>query len=170
MQFPSFLFSCRLEKITHPRILQTLVVVCSCNENIIAEENAHLIYKFVAFDTQTLWHVAEGAKNWGAPWASSAFLYEDIGGLIKRLFHGSNSIAKQIFRNFLCASKLRNYSRHFIPLSETNVRKFYEKIDSPISFSAPSSNILNRVRTSTIGSQKQKVMVPEIVRLLKDRK
>jgi len=112
-------------------------------------ETAHLmIYKFVAliptlygvehvsYNVHILLHVAEGAKNWGAPWASSAFLYEDAGGLSKRLFHGSNSIAKQIFRNFLCASKLRDYSRH-VTLSEPNVRKFYEKLDSPISFSEP---------------------------------
>lgn len=131
-------------------------------------ETAHLmIYKFVAlipklygvehvsYNVHILLHVAEGAKNWGAPWSSSAFLYEDAGGLIKRLFHRSNSIAKQIFKNFLCASKLRNYSRHFIPLSEPNVRKFYEKLDSPISFSATSNSTLN-VRTSTIGSQKKK--------------
>jgi hypothetical protein len=77
-------------------------------------ETAHLmIYKFVAlipklygvervsYNVHILLHVVEGAENWGAPWASSAFLYEDVGGLIKRLFHGSNSIAKQIFRNFL---------------------------------------------------------------------
>ncbi len=55
-------------------------------------ETAHLmIYKFVAlipklygvehvsYNVHILLHVAEGAKNWGAPWASSAFLYEDAG-------------------------------------------------------------------------------------------
>ncbi|KAK4045314.1 hypothetical protein OUZ56_032852 [Daphnia magna] len=31
----------------------------------------------VSYNVHILLHVTEGAKNWGAPWASSAFLYED---------------------------------------------------------------------------------------------
>jgi hypothetical protein len=70
-----------------------------------------MIYKFVAlitkfygvehvsYNVHILLHVAEGARNWVVPWASSAFLYEDAGGLIKRLLRACNSIAKQIFRN-----------------------------------------------------------------------
>ncbi len=123
-----------------------------------------MIYKFVAlipelygkehvsYNVHVLLHVTEGSKHWGAPWACSAFLYEDAGGLIKRLFHGSNSIAKQIFRNYLSASKLRDYSRHFIPLAEESVRKFYEKMDGPLYY--PTFSRSNeRTLTSVIGSQ-----------------
>lgn len=136
-------------------------------------ENAQLmIYKFIAlipdlyglehvsYNVHILLHVVEGTKNWGAPWAYSAFLYEDAGGLIKRLFHGTNSIAKQIFRNFLCGSKLREYSRHFIPLSNESVRNFYEKLDGPLSLSTCNTNL---IRISTIGSKRQMLMIAEIV-------
>lgn len=60
----------------------------------------------------------------------------------------------------MCASKLREYSRNFIPLSNDNVRKFYEKMDGPLSFSTSSSNL---VRISPIGSKKNLLMNNEIV-------
>lgn len=58
-----------------------------------------MIYKFVAlipelygeehvsYNVHVLLYVTEGPKHWAALWACSAFLYEDAGGLIKRLFH-----------------------------------------------------------------------------------
>lgn len=131
-----------------------------------------MIYKFVAlipelygpehvsYNIYILLHVIEGTKNWAAPWAYSAFLYEDTGSLIKRLFHGTNSIAKQIFRNYLCTNKLREYTRHFIPLSTENIRIFYEKMDGPLSFSMATSNL---VRISAIGSLQKVVIITEIV-------
>lgn len=90
--------------------------------------------EYVSYNIHILLHFIEGTKNWGAPWAYSAFLYEDAGGLIKRLFHGTNAIAKQIFRNYLCTSKLREYSRHFISLSTDNIQTFYEKNGWPTFF------------------------------------
>ncbi|EFX78062.1 hypothetical protein DAPPUDRAFT_320792 [Daphnia pulex] len=43
----------------------------------------------VSYNVHLLNHIVEGVDNWGAPWAYSAFLYEDAGGNMKTQFHGS---------------------------------------------------------------------------------
>ncbi len=92
-----------------------------------------LIYKFggeipelyaeehVNYNVHLLIHVVESVTDWGAPWASSAFIFEDGGGKLKNSFHGTRYIGKQIFTNFLYFRKLREYSSNFIPFSDDDI-------------------------------------------------
>ena len=118
-----------------------------------------LIYKFIGeipelygeehvnYNVHLLIHVVESVENWGAPWASSAFLYEDAGGKLKNSFHGTRYVAKQMLCNFLAHRKLREFSCHFIPFSADDVQDFYAKLDSPVS----------SIQSQTIGVAEQKI-------------
>lgn len=100
-----------------------------------------LIFKFIeqvpdlygieeaSYNIHILQHVVEAVELWGAPWASSMFLFEDCGGRLKRLFHGSNAIGNQMFSRFLAGRKLRKFSRNYIPLASDSVRKCYAALD-----------------------------------------
>lgn len=47
-----------------------------------------------------LLHMPRYVKDWGAPWASSAFTYEHGNGLLVRLFNGTQNVIDQIFRYY----------------------------------------------------------------------
>jgi hypothetical protein len=77
-----------------------------------------------------LTHITDFARDWGAPWAYSAFMFEDIGGILKRLFHGSKHISQQIFNNFLAIGKLRGFAgQHVDPFSENKITALYNRLD-----------------------------------------
>ena len=40
----------------------------------------------VSYNNHILQHIVETVEYWGAPWASSAFVYEDCGGKLKKLY------------------------------------------------------------------------------------
>lgn len=104
-----------------------------------------LIYKFV-YETEVLYglkavkynvhlmiHFCRAARIFGLPWGYSAFLFEGVGGLLKKLFHGSKHVTKQIFENFLAIGRLRDFSQHYIPDScDPKVRELYEHLDGKI--------------------------------------
>ena len=62
----------------------------------------------VSYNVHLLQHVVESANHWGAPWAYSAFIYEDAGGNLKNQFHGSKAVASQMFQRF---SSRQNFKR-----------------------------------------------------------
>lgn len=47
----------------------------------------HYGLKAVTFNVHLLTHVVSYVRSWGLPWCYSAFLYEGVGGLLKKLFH-----------------------------------------------------------------------------------
>lgn len=44
------------------------------------------------YNIYILQHVVESVRHCGTPWANSAFIYEDAGGLVKRQFQGSKTL------------------------------------------------------------------------------
>jgi hypothetical protein len=103
-----------------------------------------LIHKFISeiphlygeehctYNVHVLQHIPDSVNNWGAPWASSSFLYEDLGRILKSFFHGTTYLGEQIFNSFLAKQQLREYARSFIPLAEESVRDLYGKLDSQV--------------------------------------
>jgi hypothetical protein len=103
-----------------------------------------LIHKFISeiphlygeeqctYNVHVLQHIPDSVNNWGAPWASSSFLYEDLGRILKSFFHGTTYLGEQIFNSFLAKQQLREYARSFIPLAEEGVRDLYGKLDSQV--------------------------------------
>ena len=77
-------------------------------------------------------HAIEFVKKWGALWATSAFMFESELAKIKRFYHGSKAIEKQIFGFHLMRNKLRSYASKYIPFASDAIRELYEKMDGPI--------------------------------------
>jgi Transposase family tnp2 len=85
--------------------------------------------KYVRSNVHLLQHIVDSTKLWGAPWASSAFLFESLGGLLGKFFKGSNRISKQIFSNFLSHKHLRRISSLHMSSANEKVKKVYRKLD-----------------------------------------
>ena len=82
--------------------------------------------EYVSYNVHLLSHIVEGTDNWGAPWAYSAFLYEDAGGSMKTQFHGSKCVAGQMFERFTARQLLREFSAKHINFStEFTVSNFF---------------------------------------------
>ena len=69
----------------------------------------------VTYNVHLLQHVIESTRNWGAPWSYSAFLYEDAGGHLSKQFHGTRSVATQMFQRFTARQLLREFASNHIP-------------------------------------------------------
>ena len=58
----------------------------------------------VSYNVHLLTHLTEAVDRWGPLWAHSAFVYEDVIGLLKSIYHGTQLIPKQLIKYF-CAWK-----------------------------------------------------------------
>lgn len=116
-----------------------------------------LLIKFV-FDTEKLYglkaltynlhlqtHIVTTVRNWGLPWAYSAFLYEGVGGDLKKLFHGTKHVSKQIFQNFLITGRLRDFSKFYIPQSSPAIKELYARLDHKVKRTASCPNLAAQV-------------------------
>ena len=84
----------------------------------------------MSYNMHVLTHVTEFVRYWGAPWAYSAFMYEDVGGWLKRHCHGSRQISNQIFHNFLMEGKMRAYAMHYIDNNtHPQISSLYKRLD-----------------------------------------
>ena len=82
--------------------------------------------EYVSYNVHLLSHIVEGTDNWVAPWAYSAFLYEEAGGSMKTQFHGSKCVAGQMFERFTARQLLREFSAKHINFStEFTVSNFF---------------------------------------------
>lgn len=65
-------------------------------------EKAESLYGIenLSFNMHLLLHMPRYVKDWGAPWASSAFTYEHGNGLLVGRFNGTQNVADQIFRYY----------------------------------------------------------------------
>jgi hypothetical protein len=115
----------------------------------------------VSYNVHLLNHIVEGVDNWGAPWAYSAFLYEDAGGSMKTQFHGSKCVAGQMFQRFTARQLLREYAAKNINFTteETISNFFVSRLETKM-------NIEHRVERSlkAIGKFKyEKLSAGEII-------
>jgi hypothetical protein len=79
----------------------------------------------VSYNIHILQHIPQTVNKWGAPWSSSAFLFEDGGGELIQLFHGTRYVPEQVFSNFLAKRRLKRYEKRFLPnASDKTLRVF----------------------------------------------
>ena len=45
-------------------------------------------------------HLPDAVLNWGPLWSHSAFVFEDVTGVLNSMYHGTQLIPKQIFKYF----------------------------------------------------------------------
>lgn len=55
---------------------------------------------FMKFNVHLLLHISNSVKLWGALWAWSTFPYEHYNGVIGNLFRGTQSVPRQIIKNY----------------------------------------------------------------------
>ena len=46
-------------------------------------------------------HIADTVRNWGPLWAYSCFIYETMNGHLKKMFHGTKDMTKQVYHYVL---------------------------------------------------------------------
>ena len=80
----------------------------------------------VSYNVHILIHLPDAVLNWGPLWLHSAFAYEDIIGLLKGMYHGTQLIPKQVFKYFSGWNKLHNYSALMVN-SHESVVDLYKK-------------------------------------------
>jgi hypothetical protein len=64
----------------------------------------------VSYNVHILLHLPDAVADWGPLWSQSAFAYEDAIGKLKRLYHGTQRIPKQIFKYFSVSRSLKAFS------------------------------------------------------------
>jgi len=79
-----------------------------------------------SYNIHLLLHVSEYLDHWGAPWGYSGFMYEHLGGLLLKLFHGTTDVSKQILSNFQAVLSLRAYASKHIPSADESVKSLYK--------------------------------------------
>jgi len=89
---------------------------------VMVNTSRKCIYKFVSripemygsehvsYNVHILTHLPDAVLNWGPLWCHSAFVFEDIIGFLKSMYHGTQLIPKQIFKYFSAWNKLHNYT------------------------------------------------------------
>lgn len=55
--------------------------------------------KWTTMNVHLLSHLVDCVKCWGPLWAYSCFAYETMNGHLKKLFHGTKNMSKQVFSN-----------------------------------------------------------------------
>ena len=66
--------------------------------------------KFMRYNTHLLLHIPLYIKNYGSLWAWSAFPFETFNGVIKKLFHGTQSVLQQMSKSYSRLRFLKNNS------------------------------------------------------------
>ena len=98
----------------------------------------------VTYNVHLLQHISQFVKYWGAPWANSAFLFEDAGGDLIRQFHGTRYVSEQIFTNFLAKPRLKRYAKKYMTKADDSVKGVFESFDCKIDKESPRSELLGK--------------------------
>ena len=107
----------------------------------MVKASRNCLYKFVAlvpelygsehisYNVHILTHLPDAVLNWGPLWSHSAFVFEDVIGILKTMYHGTQLIPKQVFKYFNGWNKLHNYSALMVH-SHESVTDMYKKLSS----------------------------------------
>ena len=54
----------------------------------------------MSYNVHLLTHLADAVEKWGPLWSHSAFVFEDVIGLLKTVYHGTQLVPKHILKYF----------------------------------------------------------------------
>ncbi|KYN06213.1 hypothetical protein ALC62_02846 [Cyphomyrmex costatus] len=63
--------------------------------------------EYLTFNMHLLLHIPQYVKYWGAPWDSSAFMFEHGNRVLLKLFRGTQSVGNQIFKSYNYIMKIK---------------------------------------------------------------
>ena len=98
----------------------------------------------VSYNIHILQHIPEAVQNWGAPWATSAFLFEDAGGDLIHQFHGTRYVSEQIFSNFLSKAKLKRYSTRYMENADEDISKLFKSFNFAVQYEEHGVKLLGK--------------------------
>jgi len=119
-----------------------LLLLDAISDTII-QTSRHCLNKFVAltpdlyglmhvsYNVHLLSHLPDSVHNWGPLWSHSAFVYEDVLGFLKKEYHGTQLVPRQLFKYFTAWNKLRQYS-YLLLESEDSVLRLYKQLISSV--------------------------------------
>ncbi|KYN11772.1 hypothetical protein ALC57_16070 [Trachymyrmex cornetzi] len=75
-------------------------------------QHTEILYctEYLTFNMHLLLHIPQYVKYWGAPWDSSAFMFEHGNGVLLKLFRGTQSVVNQIFKSYDYIMKIKKDS------------------------------------------------------------
>lgn len=94
----------------------------------------------VSYNVHIMSHLPDAVADWGPLWSNSAFIYEDTIGNLKRLYHGTQLIPKQIFRHFNASRSLMKLNPLLINSSDEVVHLF-KKLSTTQHFVLDATNV-----------------------------
>jgi len=94
----------------------------------------------VSYNVHIMLHLPDAVADWGPLWSQSAFVYEDAIAKLKRLYHGTQLIPKQIFKYFSVSRSLKAYSP-FLLNSSHDVVELYKQFSSSHSFVSDATKV-----------------------------
>jgi hypothetical protein len=68
--------------------------------------------QYVSYNVHLMIHLARSVAHWGPLWNSSAFIFEDLYGKLLSFYHGTQSVADQMFTRFLERRKLLLFNKY----------------------------------------------------------
>lgn len=81
------------------------------------------------YNVYVLTHLAEGVRNCGLLWATSAFMFEANNHMLLKMYHGTQHVPRQISDTFMLARKLPTIaSHHFTDDTNPAVAHMFQKL------------------------------------------
>ena len=80
--------------------------ISTCIQNFVS--NFEMLYgvEHMSYNVHLLLHMADSVRDWGPIWCYSAYSFESANGLFLKLFHGTQSVGKQIVLSFLLMQRI----------------------------------------------------------------
>ena len=115
------------DKITHSKV--DLAQAC-LNKFVVQMEELYGL-SACTFNVHLHTHLADGVRNCGPLWATSAFVFEANNHMLLKMYHGTQYVPKQICETFMLARKLPTIaSHHFTEDTNPAVAHMFQKLSS----------------------------------------
>jgi hypothetical protein len=123
-----------------------------CITSSMLESSKKCLFKFVSlvselygdehvsYNVHIMSHLPDAVADWGPLWSHSAFIYEDTIGNLKRLYHGTQLIPKQVFKYFVASRSLMKLNPLLVNSSEEVVCLF-KKLSTAHHFVLDATNV-----------------------------
>lgn len=125
--------------------------------------------EFMKYNTHLLLHIPASVKKFGALWTWSAFPYEHYNGVLKTMFHNSQSVPQQICKSYLRLQCMKRSTVFQSQHCNANAKLLFDKMLEKLRLSQVYQDFGDNLRTfgkpQDIGlSAVQKLLIEELIR------
>ena len=113
------------DKIAHSKV----DMAESCLKKFVRQMEALYGLSSCTFNVHQMTHLANGVRNCGPLWATSAFMFEANNHVLLKMFHGTQHVPRQISETFMLARRVHAIaSRYFSDDANPAVVSTFEKL------------------------------------------